>query len=329
MKSLLLVVLGLLLATTVASAELIQDNDLSSPSVRVDLGVCPSPMVTISQSATQPTTLSTTGGVFTCGNTLYSYIIEGYELRRFSLYWDNNITDPFSIHQVEWGVRRYVATDSVAPAGTVILPYNPLDPAMVVDVQLYSINADSILTFANMGAPFASVPYTVPQMVPPALLCNCTQSTVFGDNCVYDPYVDPTIYDLVVAVHNPETYTMINPVRFACAAMGNAETAESYTAWPAGCGGPGIDAEPTTPTQLGSPGASKFALSVCGTLCTPPALTGACCVAATGACTITTMADCLAPGAYLGDNVPCNAQTCIVPVPTEHKSWGQVKSLYR
>jgi hypothetical protein len=328
MKSLLLVVLGLLLATTVASAELILDNDLSAPGTRVDLGTCPSPMVTISQSATQPTTLSTTGGVFTCGNVLYSYIIEGYQMRRFSLYWDNNISDPFSIHQVEWGVRRYVATDSVLPAGTVILPYNPADGPFVVDVQLYAINSDSTLTWANMGAPFASVPYTVPQMVPPALLCDCTQSTVFGENCAYDPYVDPTIYDLVVAVHNPETYTMINPVRFACAAMGNAETAESYTGWPAGCGTGGVT-EPQTPTQLGSPGASKFAVSVCGTLCQPPAATGACCVLATGACTITTAADCLAPGSYLGDNVLCNVQTCPIPVPTEKKSWGQVKSLYR
>ena len=328
MKSLLLVVLGLLLICSVASAELISDNDLSAPSTRAQLADCPTSALSISQSATLPILLSTTGGVFTCGNVLYSYIIEGYELRRFSLYWDNNITDPFSIQSVKWGIRRYVATDSVAPAGTVILPYNPADGDYIVDVQLYSINADSLLTFANMGAPFASVPVIVPKMDPPALLYDHPMTTDFGENCVYDPYIDPAIYDLVVGVHNLETYTMINPVRFACAAMSNAETAESYTGWPAGCG-TGGNPEPQTPTQLGSPGASKFALLVCGALCTPPAATGACCVAATGVCTITTAAGCALPGIYLGDNVPCNDVTCHTPVPTEHKSWGQVKSLYR
>jgi hypothetical protein len=74
--------------------------------------------------------------------------------------------------------------------------------------------------------------------------------------------------------------------------------------------------------------------SVCGTLCTPPLPTGACCDVAVGmpACQILTAVACEALGTawvWRGVDVPCDLQSCPVPVPTEHKSWGQVKSLYR
>lgn len=321
MKSLLLVAMGLLLISSVASAELILDNDVSF-GPRTDLDACTAPIL-ISQSATQPVTLSTTGGVFTCGNTLYSYVIEGYELRKFSPYWDLGIMDPISIKSVAWGVRRYVATDSVLPAGTVILPYNPADGPLIVDVMLYKIDADLPFTFDNMEL-FHSQPVEVPYQVPPDLVYNLPMNTIITENCAYDPSIDPKIYDLVVAIHNPATWAMINPVRFAACAMANAETAESYTAWPDSCGMP--DGNPYTPTDLGAPGASKFALEVCAELCTPPAVTGACCNLMTGACTITPAVDCTYTWT---SGAVCNVQICPMPVPTEVKSWGQVKSLYR
>lgn len=325
MKSLLLVAMGLLLISSVASAELILDNDVSF-GFRPNLEACVAP-ITISQAATHPVTLSTTGGVFTCGNVLYSYVTEGYELRKFSPYWDNGITDPIMIKSIAWGIRRYVATDSVLPAGTVILPYNDLDGPLLVDVILYKINADSTFIFANMQQ-FSTQQVEIPKQVPPALLYDHPMVTeILPQADCYDPYVDPIIWDLVVAIHNPETYSMINPVRFACAAMANAETAESYTAWPNGCP---AQFEPTTPTQLGSPGASKFALEVCAEPCAPPPPQGACCVIATGVCTMTTALNCpTGLNTWHSEWTVCLPNPCTQPSPTEAKSWGQVKSLFR
>jgi hypothetical protein len=318
MKSLLLVALGLLLISSVASAELILDTDESSTRAQLDACVAP---ILITQSASQPTTLSTTGGVFTCGNVLYSYVTEGYELRKFSPYWDNGIVDPISIKSIEWGVRRYVATDSILPAGTVILPYNDADGPLMVDVIVYKINANDAFLFANL-VQITTQQVEIPKMVPPALLYDKVMHTDIIANCNYDPQIDPDVWDLVVAIHNPATYNMINPVRFACAAMANAETAESYTAWPGGCP---ASFEPSTPTELGSPGASKFALNVCAELCAP-VVNGACCNLLTGACTVTPAADCTFTWTT---GVECSVQLCPIPVPAENKSWGQVKSLYR
>jgi hypothetical protein len=64
-------------------------------------------------------------------------------------------------------------------------------------------------------------------------------------------------------------------------------------------------------------------------ICEQPPAQGACCDTATGACTITTQALCLPPLVWRGANVPCNAETCAPPVPTERTSWGQIKNLYR
>ena len=55
--------------------------------------------------------------------------------------------------------------------------------------------------------------------------------------------------------------------------------------------------------------------------------TGACCDHATGACTITTQAACQFD--WLGAGVPCNATTCVPPIPIERSSWGQIKNIYR
>jgi hypothetical protein len=63
--------------------------------------------------------------------------------------------------------------------------------------------------------------------------------------------------------------------------------------------------------------------------CPQPPVLGACCDTATGACTITTQAACLAPFVWLGPDVPCNAETCTPPTPTERASWGQIKNIYR
>jgi hypothetical protein len=64
-------------------------------------------------------------------------------------------------------------------------------------------------------------------------------------------------------------------------------------------------------------------------ICVQPPPQGACCNVATGACTITTEADCLSPLVWRGANVPCNAETCAPPTPVERTSWGQIKNTYR
>jgi hypothetical protein len=315
MKSLLLVVLGLLLIGSVASA-----NEITCDPATVGTPV----NVNIDRMAiTQNLQSTLNSGCYSCGNVIYSYVTEEWAMRRFSIYWDNNIQDPFQVSSVQWGIRRFAATDSTTGD---TLSWNPLDPPYVVQVELYKLSGDSLLTMGALGTPYATAPFTVtPEMHPRGASVGTAVETFFGPNCEAF-YVDPAIYDLVVAIHSPETYTMNTCYRFALSASNYlpGETAPSYFVFP-DCG----VTEPSTPTELGAtPPSSMLWMVVNGDLCTPPPTTGACCVVATGACTITTAVGCLAPGIYLGDNIPCNTQTC-GSTPVERKSWGQVKSLYR
>jgi hypothetical protein len=60
----------------------------------------------------------------------------------------------------------------------------------------------------------------------------------------------------------------------------------------------------------------------------PP--TGACCNIGTGACLITTQAGCPTLGyTWHPEWTSCVPNECPPPVPTETKSWGQIKSTYR
>jgi hypothetical protein len=411
MKSLLLVAMGLLLISSVASAELITDNELGGPANVLPSRACDPPAVEITQNLG----FALDTGCFSCGNTFYSYVIDCVLLRRFSLYWDYGVENLFSIQTVDWGVRRFVATDSVLPAGTVVLPWNPLDPDFMVDVNLYSVDANLALTWTNMGAPFATKSEWIqPEPFPSPLILNRPMHTVFGQNCVYDPFIDPIYNDLVVAIHSPETYTMITPHRFSLSANTLLDTQLCYVAWPVDDCNDG-NFNPMRMDSIGT--GSAVVMVVCGQECVPPPPTGACCNIATGACSITEeiacpvpantwhpewlaclpdnpcpqpatgaccnipsgacsitiLADCPLPlniwhpeWTCVPDNCPkpdplgacCNIATgdcsittagncpalfniwhpewlscvpnfCPPPVPTETKSWGQVKSLYR
>jgi hypothetical protein len=55
---------------------------------------------------------------------------------------------------------------------------------------------------------------------------------------------------------------------------------------------------------------------------------GACCIPGQ-LCQILSLHDCVAKGGtYGGDGLPCGPQGCL-PVPTESRSWGQIKSIYK
>jgi hypothetical protein len=71
---------------------------------------------------------------------------------------------------------------------------------------------------------------------------------------------------------------------------------------------------------------SDYILDVCG-IENPPPPPGACCEAS-GACMVTTPEECaFGSGTFQGDPI-CTPTTC-QPVPTERKSWGALKNLYR
>jgi hypothetical protein len=61
--------------------------------------------------------------------------------------------------------------------------------------------------------------------------------------------------------------------------------------------------------------------------CPPPPTRGACCLPSTE-CQIMTQAECVAAdGTYMGDDVPCVPNPCLIP--TEKSTWGRIKSHYR
>jgi len=323
MKSLLLVGLGLLLIGSVANAgEIVTDDATGTPGI---LTLDHSSRTALTQN-TNPTALTTS--MYACGNAKYSYVTEGWSLRRMSLAWEFGIVDPFEVQNVQWGLRRYACYDSILPYGTVQIPCNPLNDPFVVDVNLYSIPDTALtLTFAGMGAPFASVPVTITEAMNPITPVTGTPiTTVFPPGACIDPEIDGINYDLVVAFHNRSTELDLFPsARYFTSANALGETAPSYVAF-VDCGAP----EPITPFALGGATTQHLVLVVNGDLCAPPPpVTGACCNLLTGDCTITEQVPCVAPFTWLGADIPCNVQTCPIPVPTQSKSWGQVKSLYR
>jgi hypothetical protein len=295
MKSLLLVVMGLLLIGSVASAAEINYDTASGP------GTALAPTARDAYALTQNASTNLVAGIYTCGNVTLGYTTEGWALRRFSLAYEFDILDPFCVTSVDWGVRRYCALLDSVPQG----PY-------IVNVELYSISETDPFLFANMTL-IESVPVEIAYLADAPINCRPM-------NTVFNSTVDPIGKDLVVAIHYPEGYTTTPATRFSPAGNSLGETLPGYIAF-ADCGYP----EPTTPGELGST-TPMVVMVVNGHLCVAEP-TGACCDTATGNCTITTQAACTFT--WLGQDIPCNAQTCIVPVPVETKSWGQVKSLYR
>lgn len=61
---------------------------------------------------------------------------------------------------------------------------------------------------------------------------------------------------------------------------------------------------------------------------TPPP-TGACCDPATGGCTVTTQEGCQPPNIWQGPDTNCDPNPCEPPTPTEQKSWGSIKHIFR
>lgn len=295
MKSLLLVVMSLLLIGSVANAAEISFDTASGPGTPI------APSSRDDFALTQNTSTLLTAGMYSCGNVTLGYTTDGWTLRRFSLAYEFDILDSFCVTSVDWGVRRYCALLDSVPQG----PY-------FVDVELYSIPETDPFLFANMTL-IESVPVEI------AYLPNNPIAPV-AYNTLFNATVNPVGYDLVIAIHAPEGYSTTPATRFATAGNSLGETLPGYFAF-AGCGFP----DPITPGELGSSTAMSV-IVVNGHLCVVDP-TGACCNTATGACEITTQTACAY--SWLGADIPCNVQTCPVPVPAESKSWGKVKSLYR
>jgi hypothetical protein len=286
MKSLLVVVMGLLLIGSVASAaDIITDSATGpgtpvSPDARAECGT-----YHLSQNI-EPNVF--TGGTLTCGNVTLNYVTEGWALRRMNLYWEFGIDEPFIVECVSWGVRRFSALPDSIPG-----PYN-------VDVNLYTIPAGFPFVFANL-TPLASRPEaitTADNPVPPAI--GVWKSTIF--DTPFDSFHGDL--DLVVAIHYPETYSLAPAVRFApSTASSLGETAASYVAF-ADCGYP----EPVTPADLGNPDA-MFLVVLEGRV-----PVGACCGwnYSWCDCRFVSLSDCEANpgGVFQGENVPCVPSPC-------------------
>ncbi len=299
MKSLLLVVMGLLLIGTVANAsEIIADNDSGVGTAWAGSRA----EFSMTQNLGSPIALS--AGVYTCGNVTLGYTTESWSLRRFSPYWEFGLEGPLTITDVDWGIRRFAA----------LLDSIPND--IVVDLELYSIPSDAAFLWANMTL-IATFPNTVTMAdnpIPPSV---GTWRNTLTPGVTFDS-LEGTV-DLVVAIHQPEGYSTTPATRFACSADNVGETAEPYYVF-ADCG----FAEPTTPTELGGAGLAQFVLIINGEEGSAPPV-AACCDAA-GLCTLTTQAACV--GTWYGSILTCEPNPC-PPVPVETKSWGEVKSLYR
>jgi len=79
----------------------------------------------------------------------------------------------------------------------------------------------------------------------------------------------------------------------------------------------------------GYPAEVNYVLNVCGLDCVPPPPPGACCNAAGLCIMMDTPALCqFVGGTWMGEGVPCDPNPC-GNTPTETKSWGAVKNLYR
>lgn len=298
MKSLLLVVMGLLLISSVASASEISFEPATGP------GTVSIPMDRDDYALTQNASLSLVAGIFTCGNVALGYTTDGWALRRFSLVYEFGIESTFCVSSIDWGIRRFVSLLDSIPNDT------------PVAVRLYSIVETDPLLFANM-VPLDSVVVTVTSAmnpIPPAT--GTAMNTVFPNT----PF-DPLGYDLVMAIHYPAGWDETPTFRFSPSGNSLGETLPGYIAF-ADCAYP----EPVTPGELGNT-TPMVIFVVNGHLCTPPPVTGACCV--DFVCSIVSAADCAAAGGtYYGDDSLCVPSPC-PPVPVENKSWGKVKSLYR
>jgi hypothetical protein len=289
MKSLLLVVMGLLLIGSVASAAEINYDTASGP------GTALAPSSRDALALTQNASTNLVAGIYTCGNVTLGYTTDGWALRRFSLVYEFDIVNPFCVTSVDWGVRRYCALLDSVPQG----PY-------IVNVELYTIPETDPFLFANMTL-IESVPveiaYLADQPIAPVAY-----------NTVFNSTVDPIGKDLVVAIHYPEGYSTTPATRFSPAGNSLGETMPGFVAF-AGCGYP----EPVTPGELGST-TPMVVMVINGHLFTPP--TGSCCNSEV--CSVTEQVNCAGTWTEGGT---CDPNPCIVPVET--KSWGQVKSLYR
>jgi len=293
MKSLLLVVMGLLLIGSVASAAEISYDSSSGP------GTVIAPTVRDDFAFTQNFSTNLTAGIYTCGNVTLGYTTEGWALRRMSLAYEFDMVDPFCVTSIDWGVRRYCALLDSVPQG----PY-------YVNVDLYTIPETDPLLFANLTQ-VASVPVEIAYLPNTPINCRAMNTPI-------NATIDPIGQDLVVAIHYPEGYSTTPATRFSPAGNSLGETLPGYIAF-ADCG----YAEPVTPGELGDT-SPMVVFVVNGHICTIES--GSCC-APDGTCTITAPADCAAPSIWTLNGV-CDPNTCQV-IPVETKSWGQVKQLYR
>jgi hypothetical protein len=229
MKSLLVVVMGLLLIGSVASAADIITDSATGPGAPVS----PDALCGTYHLSQNIEPYVFTGGTVTCGSVPLNYVTESWALRRMNLYWEFGIDGPFIVECVRWGVRRFSALSDSIPG-----PYS-------VDVNLYSIPVHLPLIFANMtfltSRPEAIT--TADNPVAPAI--GVWKTTVFDTS--FDSF--DGMLDLVVAIHYPETHSLTPSVRFApSTASSLGETAASYVAFE-DCGYP----EPVTPGSLGIP----------------------------------------------------------------------------
>ena len=289
MKSLLLVLMGLLLIGSAANGAEIMSGHATGPGNRAAWNQDRTPF-SITQNVAPG---QFTACALTCGHTF-----EGWALRRFPLASYGFVT-PINVSSVDWGVCHFDALLDSVPE------------FYAVQIILYSIAESSPLLFENLNEiRGVSVPLTTgDNPVPPAL--------VVAKHTPIDGTIDPVGHDLVVAIHYPSTYGMIPQTRFAPSANSLGESAESYVAFQ-DCGRP----EPVTPGSLGHPEA-QLVLVVNGDTADPPPV-GACCNAL-GTCTITTAPECV--GTWFSA-VTCTPSPCS-PVPAEIRSWGQIKSTYR
>lgn len=295
MKSLLLVLLGCMLISVGAqAAEVVLGEDIGTPGL---LQVDNRYPYSFTQNA-DPSVLD--AGTYTCGNVTYGYITDTWCMRRF-YFADEGIASPFTVQSIDWGVRRFVALLDSIPG-----PYS-------VQLKIYTIPVGAELLFANLTeVTSVDVPITTADNpVPPAI-------GVPKNTPITAQINDTANNDLVVAWFCPNTVDMTPSIRFATSASNLGETYESYYAF-ADCNFP----EPVTPTTLGGPGQSQLVVVVNGDV--NEQVPEACCFGET--CQLLLEADCLAQGgAFYGG--ACDPNPC-PPVPTENKSWGQVKEMYR
>jgi hypothetical protein len=301
MKSLLLVLLGLVLISVGAQAAQL-DSGVEAPGTPTHYQFDRWPW-SMTQNADP---YSVDAGTFTCGNTTYNYITDTYAMRRFFFADDGLNGVPFTVQSIDYFVRRFVALGDSVPG-----PYS-------IKAYICSIPSGAPFLFENMTKKDSvEIPITTADN-PPAGSFGVPKHTLINS---YFSETDTATQDMVVLFFCPITYYMHPRVRFALSAHNTGETWPSYYAF-ADCGDP----EPVTPADLGSPGASQLALLVNGDVGTA----GACCDPATGACTLVFPAECQPPLIWNGA-VSCTPNPCPIPppVPVQKESWGNIKQSYR